>query len=502
MKKNDLVTGKVIDTSFPSTGKVLIDGTDRTASVKGVIPGQEVELRLTRTSVDNTKGELKRITQKSNIETDSHCPHFCYAGEDGDRCGGCLYQTISYDDELQIKEHQIRKLFKKVVPSFDTVFEGITGSDSCDSYRNKMEFTFGNRVIDGPLELGMHRKGSFYDIVSVPGCRICHPDFGLIVDSTRKYFKDAAFYRKGTHRGYLRHLLVRRAHFTGQILIDLVTADYLPDSWTGELKESERFMPFTENRGGLTEDHPPMTSDEKNAENELLAGYVSVLRGLDLDGEIVGILHTRNNSFSDSVKDQGTEVLFGEDHFFEKLCGLSFKITPFSFFQTNSAGAEKLYGKAGSYLKEALNGEKPAEVFDLYCGTGTITQIISPYASHVTGVEIVPEAVEAAKENAAANSITNCDFICGDVFKVLDSLDKKPDYIIVDPPREGLQPKALTKILSYEVPSVIYIACKPQSLARDIPAFLNAGYEVRRLACVDMFPRTGNAEMTALFSRQ
>ena len=166
------------------------------------------------------------------------------------------------------------------------------------------------------------------------------------------------------------------------------------------------------------------------------------------------------------------------------------------------AQIEKLYGKAGSYLREALNGEKPAEVFDLYCGTGTITQIISPYASHVTGVEIVPEAVEAAKENAAANSITNCDFICGDVFKVLDSLDKKPDYIIVDPPREGLQPKALTKILSYEVPSIIYIACKPQSLARDIPAFLNAGYEVRRLACVDMFPRTGNAEMTSLFSRQ
>ena len=501
MKKNELVTGKVIDTAFPSTGKVLIDGTDRSASVKGVLPGQEIELRLTRTSVDNTKGELKRVIKKSDIESDPLCPHFCYAGEDGDRCGGCVYQTISYKDELSIKTHQVELLFKNIVSDFDKVFSGVTESPSCDGYRNKMEFTFGNRVLHGPLELGMHRKGSFYDIVSVPECTICDPDFGLIVDSTREYFKNVAFYRKGCHRGYLRHLLVRRAHFTGQILVDLVTADYLPESWSGDLKESERFMPFTDNRGGLTLEHPPMTEDEINAEKKLLEGYVSVLRGLKLHGTLTGVLHTRNNSFSDSVVDQGTEVLFGEDHFFEKLLGLSFKITPFSFFQTNSAGAEKLYSKAGEYLKEALGGQKPHEVFDLYCGTGTITQIISPYAEHVTGVEIVPEAVEAAKINAAANGITNCSFICGDVFKVLDGLDEKPDYIIVDPPREGLQPKALTKILSYQVPSVIYIACKPQSLARDIPAFLNAGYSVKHLSCVDMFPRTANIETIALFIR-
>ncbi|MQN01819.1 MAG: class I SAM-dependent RNA methyltransferase [Lachnospiraceae bacterium] len=502
MKKNDIVTGNVIDTVFPCTGKVAIEGTDRVASVKGVIPGQTVELRITRSSVDNTKGELRRIIKESDIESSSLCPHFCYPGEDGDRCGGCVYQTISYEDECRIKEHQIRKLFENTVPSFDQVFEGLTPSDSCTGYRNKMEYSFGNRVYGGGLEVGMHRKGAFYDIVSVPGCTICDPDFGLIIDSTRRYFKDTAFYRKGTHRGYLRHLLVRRAHFTGQILIDLVTADYLPESWSDDSKDSLRFSPFTDNRGGLTEEHPKMTSEEICDEKELLLGYVSVLRSLNLSGEIAGILHTRNNSLSDAVIDQGTEVLYGQDHFYEKLSGLSFKITPFSFFQTNSAGAEKLYEKAGRYLLEALGGRKPREVFDLYSGTGTITQIISPYADHVTGIEIVKEAVDAAKENAAANHITNCDFLCGDVFKVLDGIDEKPDYIIVDPPREGLSPKALRKILSYEVPSLIYIACQPASLARDIPAFLNEGYKVSHISCVDMFPRTAGVEVIALFTKK
>lgn len=472
MKKNDLVSGKVTGSVFPSTGKVLIDGTDRIASVKGVIPGQEIELRLTRTSVDNTKGELKRVLKKSPIETESMCPHFCYVGESGDRCGGCLYQTISYADELSIKEKQISDLFSLVVPSFNEISDGITGSDDCRGYRNKMEFTFGNSVKDGPLELGMHRKGSFYDIVSTPHCQICHPDFGLILEATKSYFKDMPFYHKITHSGYLRHLLVRRAHFTGQILIDLVTADYTAAD---------------------------NTEYEVRDEKELLEGYVSELLGLELEGSIAGILHTTNNSVSDTVKDEGTETLYGADHFYEKLCGLKFCITPFSFFQTNSAGAQKLYGKAREYLLESLGGEKPSEVFDLYCGTGTITQVVSPYASHVTGVEIVPEAVEAARENARSNGIMNCDFICGDVFKVLDGLGTMPDYIIVDPPRDGLSPKALSKILSYRVKSIIYIACKPSSLARDIPSFLHAGYEVKRIGSVDMFPRTANVETIALF---
>ena len=221
-----------------------------------------------------------------------------------------------------------------MVPSFDEVYEGITGTDP-DGYRNKMEFTFGNRMKDGPLELGMHRKGRFYDIVSVPECGICNSDFGRIIDATREYFSErgTSFYRKRQHTGYLRHLLVRRAHFTGQILVDLVTADY---DGSSEFDEAE-----------------------------LTGGFRDALLALNLDGELAGILHTRNNSLSDTIKDEGTEVLYGQDFFYEKILGLSFKITPFSFFQTNSAGAEKLYGKAREYLLEALHGEMPHEVFDL-----------------------------------------------------------------------------------------------------------------------------------------
>ncbi|MDD6429397.1 23S rRNA (uracil(1939)-C(5))-methyltransferase RlmD [Candidatus Weimeria sp. HCP3S3_B5] len=391
------------------------------------------------------------------------CIHF----GDPDNCGGCRYQDIPYQEELLRKQEKLRELFIEPLPDFDQIFEGITGNEAC-AYRNKMEFTFGNRCKDGPLELGMHRKGRFYDIVSVPDCQITSADFGRITEAVCGYFREKGtdFYRKRAHTGYLRHLLVRKAHFTGQILVDLVSAGY-------------------------------EGSDEKS----LLSGFKDRILSLDLDGEIAGILHTRNNSLADAVTDQGTEVLYGNDFFYEKLCGLTFRISPFSFFQTNSAGAEKLYGKAKEYMLSALSGEKPSEVFDLYSGTGTITQIVSSYATHVTGVEIVPEAVEAARANAGLNGISNCSFICGDVFKVIEGLEERPDMIIVDPPREGLSPKALSKIVSYDVDSIIYIACKPASLARDIPTFTAHGYRTARLSCVDMFPRTDNTECIALFTK-
>ena len=219
------------------------------------------------------------------------------------------------------------------------------------------------------------------------------------------------------------------------------------------------------------------------------------------DGRFKGVLHTKNDSVADVVKNEGTEVLYGDSYFYEELLGLKFKITPFSFFQTNSLGAEVLYETAREFIlgddKDSLNGKT---VYDLYSGTGTIAQLMAPVCKEVVGVEIVEEAVCAAKENAALNGLDNCKFIAGDVLKVLDEIEEKPDYIILDPPRDGIHPKAIGKIIEYGVENMVYISCKPTSLARDLQIFMARGYRVEKICCVDMFPNTYHVETVVKLS--
>jgi 23S rRNA (uracil-5-)-methyltransferase RumA len=225
--------------------------------------------------------------------------------------------------------------------------------------------------------------------------------------------------------------------------------------------------------------------------------YVEMIKALELDGVLAGVLHTRNDSLADAVINEGTEILYGKDYIYEELLGLRFKITPFSFFQTNSLGAEVLYSKTREFVGEIDN----RVVFDLYSGTGTIAQILAPVAKKVVGVEIVEEAVVAAKENAKLNGLDNCDFIAGDVLKVIDELTDKPDMIVLDPPRDGIHPKAIEKIIDFGVDRIVYVSCKPTSLARDIEIFEARGYKVQKVACVDMFPGTVHVETVVLMSK-
>lgn len=230
----------------------------------------------------------------------------------------------------------------------------------------------------------------------------------------------------------------------------------------------------------------------------MLGDWKDQLLQLSLDGKIVGILHTVNDNIADTVKNEGTQVLFGHDYFYEELLGMKFKITPFSFFQTNSLGAEALYKKARDYIGDT----KDKVIFDLYSGTGTIAQILAPVAKRVVGVEIVEEAVKAAKENAKLNGLNNCAFWAGDVLKVVDELGEVPDLIMLDPPRDGIHPEALEKIIDFNVNRLVYIACKPTSLVRDIDVFQKRGYKVRRIACVDLFPATYHIETICEFVRK
>ena len=225
---------------------------------------------------------------------------------------------------------------------------------------------------------------------------------------------------------------------------------------------------------------------------------MELLQALPLDGTIAGIRHTGSDSVADTVRSDRAVLLSGGEYIEERPLGLTFRITPLSFFQTNSRGAEVLYEAAREYIGDT----KDKVVFDLYSGTGTIAQILAPVAKHVTGVEIVAEAVEAAIGNAQGNHLANCDFICGDVLKVVDELKEKPDMIVLDPPREGIHPKAMPKILRFGVDTIVYISCKATSLKNDLAALQAAGYRVKRCCTVDLFPGTVHVETVCLLTRE
>ena len=455
MKKGDLFEGIVETIEFPNKGIVTVDG--ERVVVKNALPGQKIQGVLTKKRKGKSEGRTLAVLEPSPIERpEEACPHF-------GTCGGCVYQSLPYEEQLKIKEGQVRALLGPVVEPGSYEFQGIKVSPISGGYRNKMEFSFGDEFKGGPLALGMHKRGSFYDIVTTPECRIVHEDFCKILETTRGYFAElgTTFMGKLSHKGYLRHLLVRRAVKTGEILVDLVTTTQT--EWLG--------------------------TDQ--SEEQVLAGWKEALLGLKLEGTYAGILHTLNDSLADVVQSDRTDVLYGQDYFYEELLGLRFRISPFSFFQTNSLGAEVLYDTARSYVGET----KDKVVFDLYSGTGTIAQILAPVAKKVVGVEIVEEAVEAAKVNAQLNGLENCEFIAGDVLKVIDEIADKPDLIVLDPPRDGIHPKALNKIIEFGVDRMVYISCKPTSLARALVVLQERGYKVEKVCAVDMFPGTANCEV-------
>lgn len=503
MKKGEIYEGIIEKVDFPNKGCVFVDG--QKVIVKNGIPGQKIQFMINMKRSGRAEGRLLKVLEKSPLETRKPV---CSIFPD---CGGCMYQTMGYQEQLNMKERQVRELLEEaliaggqvrecgeetlgadacdreygdepVVESVQTKegketlaadvcfrkhieadykWEGIYGSPKEFAYRNKMEFSFGDEYKDGPLSLGLHKKGSTYDVLTAADCRLVHEDMTKILTCVLEYFssRGVSYYKKLQHTGYLRHLLLRRGVTTGEILVHVITTS----------QEEHDLTPL---------------------KDELLK--------LKLEGRIVGVMHIINDSLSDVVQSDETKILYGQDYFYETLLGLRFKISTFSFFQPNSLAAEVLY----SIVREYIGSTRDMEVFDLYSGTGTIAQLLAPVAKEVIGVEIVEEAVHAARENAALNGLDNCRFIAGDVLKVLDEVQEKPDVIVLDPPRDGIHPKALPKILAYGVERIVYISCKATSLARDLPAFLSAGYRVERACCVDQFSQTVHVEVCVELCRK
>jgi len=450
MKRGQLIEFNIESVRFPNKGIGTFEG--REIQVKNVIKGQKVQARVKKRRKEYVEAKLVGILEQSDLEVPSFCEHF-------GRCGGCSLQTLPYEVQSQNKADMVEKLLAdNNIRGYN--YKPIIHSPEIYDYRNKMEFSFGDEQKGGELQLGMHKKGRMHDVVNVPHCHICHDDFTRIADAVLQFAKDHQLvkYNKNSHEGLVRHLTIRKGVKTKEILVGLSATTQ-------------------------------MTFDED--------ALVQTLLDLELDGHIVGILHIQNDGMGDVV--QGPiKVLHGRDHYYEELLDLRFKVSFYSFFQTNPLGAEVLYTSALDQLKDL----EDKVVFDLFSGTGTIGQIVSRRAKEVVGIELIESAVEAANENTKLNNIPNAHFLAGDVFDQLDNVKVKPDVIILDPPRMGILEKTLQKIIKYKVKEMVYISCNPKTLAENLVQLQKNGYQVQDVFCVDMFPHTPHVETVVKLSRK
>ena len=451
MKKGSEIIVKIEKTEFPSIG--IGKEENRIIYVKNTFPGQVIKGRVKKKKTDYAEVKPLEVIERADYEVAPKCPHFGI-------CGGCSSQTLTYEKQLETLSNEVLELFNKAGVSTGE-YEGVTGSAYQWEYRNKMEFTFGDMEKGGELTLGMHVKNQSFGVITVDKCEIVDEDFRKIIDLTVNYFrgKNLPYYRVMKREGYLRHLVIRKALNTKEIMVNLVTTTQIDFD--------------------LTE-------------------YVEILKNADFKGNLVSVLHTENNSFSDAVVPEKVNVLYGIDHIVENLLGLKFKISPFSFFQTNTKGAEDLY----SIVREYMGDSDDKVVFDLYCGTGTIGQIVAPNAKKVVGIELIEEAVEAAKENAKFNGLNNCEFIAGDVAVTIKNVKDKPDIIILDPPRSGVHPKALDYVIKFNAKEIIYVSCNPKTLVNDLKVLTEAGYSIVKTRVKDMFPNTPHAETVVKLIKQ
>ena len=392
------------------------------------------------------------ISETKTLYTEKRCPA-------AEHCGGCIYQGVDYVEQYRQKDKAVRRLLEKHEID-ETVYLGMEPAICTGRYRNKMEYTFGDLEKGGELELGMHYKGRWMSIITTDECQLVPPDFNKVLRAALDFCREKGYrpYHRKTHAGLLRNLVVRCGVRTNELLINIVTASLFFD-----------------------ED-----------------GFRDAMLSIDTDMEIIGILRTFNDSLADAVIDEGHKILWGRDYYNEEILGLKFKVKAFAFFQTNIDAVERLYSDVLKVVPD-VSGKT---VYDLYCGTGTISQLMSSEAKDVYGIDIVEDSIEAAKANTELNGITNCHYICGDVKDKLDELPEKPDAIVVDPPRVGIHDKAVAMLCRYGIDEIVYVSCNPKTLCINLDSFRANGYEIRKIKAYDNFPMTKHIESVVKLIRQ
>jgi len=426
--------------SYGGRGVGRVDGF--TVFVTDAAPGDLLRARLVKVKKSLAEGEPVGIDEPSPDRTVPRCPHF-------GPCGGCLWQHLDYAAQLRAKQTIVQESLEGVE------VRPIIGLADPWYYRNKMEFSF------QPVgRLGLHRRGRWDDIVDLHTCFLQSPRTAEIINTVRDFIRarDIPCYDPRTHEGLLRHLVIREGKSTGELLIALVTAS-APFS---DVQELARLLP---------ERFP----------------------------ELTGFLWAINPSKGDAVEVHDVRVLHGRPHIFERLRGLTFKLGLLTFFQTNTMQAERMIDAVREFAD--LRGSE--HVLDLYCGVGTFALALASHSGRVTGIEVVPASVEAARENAALNGIANATFHAGDVrrFEHVLAPGDGPDLLMLDPPRAGAGAQVMRAIGRVRPQRVIYISCNPTTLAPDLRELTPAGYEVRAVQPIDLFPHTYHVECVVLLDR-
>lgn len=456
-KKGERLEIKVDEVLYPSSSQSHVEG-DR-IEFSGGLPEQKVAVYIKKARSKNYKAGLLEVLEKAPYEGPSLCEH-------DDFCGGCARQTVPYEKQLEIKVSAVENLARKMGLALKV--SAISPSPSQFAYRNKMEYSFGDEYAGGELNLGLHKKNKNFDVISISDCKLTHPDFEVIRFAVEQYARESGKekYNQKKLTGFWRNLVVRRGVRSGEILIAISVS----------------------------------SQDELDRE-----GFVKTLLGLELEGNIVGIMLLINDASADVVRPgERDEVLYGRPYYREELLGMSFKVSLFSFFQTNTEAASILFDKAFS----KLSGLDNKIVFDLFCGVGTIGRLISKRAKRVVGIEIVEEAVEMANLSCKEEGIANATFLAGDVFKVLNDEQllfqhdiDRCDTIILDPPRSGVSPKTILKIAAFGAPEILYISCNPKTMLENIAQLQELGYQAGDIELCDLYPHTPHVETVVLMSR-
>lgn len=439
----------IVDLAFDGKSVGHLDG--KVCFLKGGLPGEKVLAEITREKRRFNNGIVREILIKSDKRIEAVCSHF-------GTCGGCTWQDLNYSDQLLYKQKQVKDCVERIGGLDDVKIHDIIGSDIIFRYRNKMEYSF-HKSNRNDFTLGLHVRGEFDNIFNLNECHISSKDDADIVIWFRDYIKknDIVVYDVKNHGGFMRFLMLRTSSYTSQLMVNIVTN-------IGNFPNTDKLV------------------------SELTAAFP----------QVTTIVHNQNGQKSNITFGEIENVLYGPGYIEEKLFDSTFRIRANSFFQTNSYQAQKLYKTGFDMLQPDAN----SKVLDLYCGTGTIGILIAPLVDEVIGVELVADAVSSAKENASINDKKNIIFYEGfvkDFLKETNKMNKYFDIAIVDPPRAGLNPKALKELIKLKPRKILYISCNPATFARDAKLLVKSGYNLPEMKPIDMFPHTMHIESASVF---
>jgi 23S rRNA (uracil1939-C5)-methyltransferase len=453
VQKGEEVEVGIDSLAYGGSGVGRVDGF--VVFVRGALPGDRVRARVTKVKRGFAEAAAETVLDPSAQRVEAPCRHFGIG-----KCGGCRFQDLAYDAQIAAKEQQVRDALVRIGRLEEPPVEPIVPAASLYHYRNKLEYSFSTGE-DGEVALGFHRAGRWDQVIDIEECLLTTDLGNAIRLAVRDWAREEKLepYDQATGEGYLRHLVYREGRNTGQVLVVLVTAP------------GERFE----------------------------TGYlVDVLRRFPE----VRSIHWAINDAPSERTNLPTRLLWGEEAIEEEISGLRFRVRPNAFLQTNTEMAGRLYG----IVRELAELSGSENVYDLYCGTGTIGLSLARDASHVWGLEISEEAVACAIENAELNGIENASFFAGNVGQTLEELAEEagsPDLVVVDPPRAGLAGKALRRTGALQAPRIVYVSCNPTTLASDVKVLREEyGYELLRCRPVDMFPHTPHVESVSLVERK